>query len=207
MFLDRDRKVWLACSEGDWRPALQCVKIERTEPYHSPIDAHTEFNGRAIAVNGYIMAVVPVELDEGEEDCLIPRDVFLQAAKVRGVDKEYDHLFLGLGKADERIVLANGWTAPKYTPVAPAKPFPDWRAIVPRRADVLGLVDPLRAFNPALLQTLRVAIGAVEGVLLTLPTERSSALLVETRAGSGVGVPVPPFGVLMPMHAGQGVKP
>ena len=202
LLINKRYKPWLACATDDSRPVLACVSIERADgplwhpdqiPDHSlsgvglpPRRRTPDYNGVAVAADGYMLVVVPVTLDDDEAGCLVHRDVWKYALRLGS------QLSLRLGTAeDTHITLGNLWKAPKIE----AK-FPLWRDIVRQSLRPEAPTEGI-AFDPRFLHTLYSALGGEHGTQLHL--RGATAPIIVTPLGAALP-PHPPFGVLMPMH-------
>ena len=182
MKLGIEYHIWDACEEGD-RIILNYVCISQDEG-----------KAYAIAANGFILAGVPVEIEDDrpeKEDVLIPgpwlREL-ARAAKKAGLSQiilslEGDELVWCQVPGGERRMVQVG-----------SGSFPDWRKL---RSN--GEEKPVShlAFNTDLLLRLGRILGAAkaDGLRLRLHGQKSPidvALLTDPKV----------WGVLMPMFAG-----
>jgi hypothetical protein len=163
-----------ACSKGPSRyGALDSISVEQEGTGHV-----------AVATDGKVLAVVPVNLEEGDEPGLIPARAWADARRA---------------SRDGGRLSPNGlvrW-AVKGGAVAsaerPSGDFPKWRAVLPP-ADAKA---PVLAFNAEYLADLARALGSDSGsVRLELPVDEEGRLrtLAPFRVVAGCG-----FGAIMPV--------
>lgn len=162
-----------AAAKGDIRPYMN----------HVHLDAAAQ---RLVATNGHILAVVPVEVEEGDTAGPIPAEAFPAARKAAG-----SH-FEPAMQANGSVVLQNGATMPRPS-AADIGPFPAWEKLVERFQPSGVSVT----FNAELLYELARALtpkGSKYGRVITLHLSASepdkSAMKVEGANGA--------FGLLMP---------
>jgi hypothetical protein len=181
-------KIEKCCAPDDTRPVLAYVNI-------------TTFEGRpvAIAADGFMLAVVPVEMEDGDVPGLVYADLF---AKARSATKRgLPSASMALGESEVRF--ADGWTAPRvahpnYFTSESASKFPDIAPIIrpfaegpkPETSHSFGL-------NPRLLNAAWQAIGKPWAPCLHRVGSLAPILITD---GYEDAKPVPPFAVVMPMH-------
>jgi len=193
-------KPWLVCAKDDTCPALACVLIERVEPYH-PSDSGQVCNAVAVAADGYSLVVVPAVVEEDEHTpCLIPRQYWTKATKLSG-----GTVIIGLGdESDAHLRLHKGRLGERQENAK----FPNWRQSLPHGPALQPPARYQHRINAELLCTVQRALdsragvavyptggGQYEGPVLVLP--------MDCRGDPGGGwPPVPPYGIVMPLHAG-----
>jgi polyhydroxyalkanoate synthesis regulator protein/polyhydroxyalkanoate synthesis regulator phasin len=184
--IDRKYKIWEAtCRDDPSRPVLQHVLIERVDETH----------GLAIAADGFIMAVVPVELYPDDVVGLVPghvlKDASTKAVRTLGMQVIMrEHEF-------EYVTRDGNIKVPRQD----VGEFPNYKMIIPDRPTQLR--KTLCAFSLDLDNFARAckAIGcdAKEAPHhFTAPGGRSSAFLLETTYSDGK--PQAPYAVIMPRH-------
>ena len=191
MKISREYKVWEASAKDDSRPILREVLIERTEERKSATGG--KFNGVAVGCDGFMMAIVPVWLDDDDVPGTVKASVIADAVKgwpVKGMDPE-----IQLG---EKEVSYFGKTGRVTAERSSGGTFPDYKRVVPQyRYCKEKRKGQTFAINPKLLQRLATALG------VTIPkftvAKRSEPIIIETHVGQGRELMVP-FGLLMPAH-------
>ena len=197
MIIDPKYKIHLAAAKSDAsRPTLESVYVHRRATTGEPV---------AVATDGHILAIVPVEpsrvpetedeLPEipaaGEPGILIPPDAIKHAGK------KDNHGLLLVSTADTpghvSTVDGRGWALPA---VDPARPFPAYENVVPQ------IDRPVKfrvSFDARLLSRLADAIGADKGaVTLEFGAGEFDAIRVLPIDKDGKRV-IDGEGVLMPM--------
>lgn len=184
MRFDKRFQPWLAASPDDSRPIFRCLNIERTEGNH----------GVAVAADGFVLAVVPVTLDDGDVPGLIRVESMQHAAKLDG------RVLLG---EDRLRFPKEDSDYPRGT--SNYGQFPNWRQIAPKIKTYP--VTPPFAVNPAYIDRLWKALGRPHGLAFTAikGKDGNSPLILEDLAAlpNADGVPVPPFGIVMPIQVGS----
>lgn len=176
MKIDRRFRIWEAAApEDDGRPVLQCVSIERD----------SEYGTVAVAVDGWMVAVVPVELEQGEEPCL------MSGAALR--------------KAVGRIRYAIWPQKPASVvlqPVVLRNPYPSWHQLIP--ALPTELTYPGIAFQPEQFGRACNAIGITgEDIVILSHDARRPRDPMILRPEGPLDQLRPPFAVLMPWNSPQ----
>lgn len=176
-----------AGDEDDGRPVLAYVNV--TTWLDQPV---------AVAANGYMLAVVPVTLDEDDVPGLVHRSVFdAIAGELRDHDPHWANpSSIGLGETT--VTFEDGWTAPRHRrgDQSPLN-FPNWQKIV---TDLTAAEGPaLLALNPKLLVAIQQAVGSPYVILRPGNTAQSPILVT---AEPQEAEPQPPFAVVMPMQVG-----
>jgi len=191
VILDKSYELWKAVYKDDHNGTLQHVSVERLD----------ETSGLAIAADGWMLAVVPVELDEDDVPGLVHWTILAGARKHQGAAGKRDP-WLVLMLDDSTVSYPDGARMPR-TPCV--REFPNWRGILEQvsTGEALALQSAL-GLNPALLAALGCALGLPEGPLLLAPSTPSGPILVETERADDNGNPTPPYGLLMPMVAREG---
>ena len=143
-------------------------------------------NGRLVATNGAVMAVIPVELDESDESGHVPCDAFKQARK--GAKGEISMLCNG------NVTLPSGAILPRDKSETP----PNWQAVMPQDHQVNMKIS----LNAAMLAKLAEAMGT-EGV--TLEIESADSVIVVKPAYAGRMGEIRPVcreavGIIMPLR-------
>lgn len=202
MLINVNHRIWEAAVDPRWdeRPVLLNVSITRSGKWGPG-------NGVAVAANGFMFAVVPVQFEEGDEDCLVYglylKEAVAQAKKLAG---KADEVSIGLGPRERDSITVERYAYPKYRyPGAADLKFPNWETIVPPM-DLMSAVFSGFAFNLSLLGKATRAIGADAN-----KSEGLDAVVLQHGKPSGPIVLMPatghslelraPFAVLMPMHA------
>lgn len=161
-----------AASQGDIRVYMNYV--------HFDVDGK-----RIVASNGHILAVVPVEVEEGDTSGPIPAAAFKAARKAAG-----SHIDPSM-KANGAVILQDGSTLPRPS-ADDIGPFPNWQTIMDRfKPSGISVT-----FNAELLLDLARAIttkgryGRVITLHLAAEEPGKSAMKIEGANGA--------FGLLMP---------
>jgi hypothetical protein len=155
---------------------------------------HDAQNGKIVAADGWIMAVVPVKSD-GDDSAIVGLDTVKEAwrANKRGPELE-------LSKNEVKFEEATGIVTSRTV----EGHYPDYQQIIPK--DEIGDEGTITiALNPSLLLRLAKAMGASgkrSGVAITV-RHVGNAMIVRPINGD---VPKA-FGVIMPMHGGEDYRP
>lgn len=182
---------------------------------HLLVVRDSETTGRLVAADGFMLAVVPVSLDADDVAGLVYPDALRSA--IRDVSKrEYEFkvtltdvaVISVVGASFPRIRVINGDT-PK------TEDYTDISRITPRNVDVGGrdqVVTPL-SFNSRYLDMLGKALGGCGVTLFPNPVGPTGPVVVFPLLSSGygcrfngMGMPVAPYGVLMPMHSTRALR-
>lgn len=228
MRIHTDYRIEPAADPGqEHRPLLAHISIERIADasHHFPMPSPGGkapspgvYNGVAVAADGFILAVVPVSLDDTDATGLIYCNSLAHARKWQmlfpGILPNY--LTLRLDAETIRSSRADfprfGLTRPGMEAITAATPWITWRAlvrdIVARERETLpaaGLTEAgtwERHLNTTLLAKLGSAIGT-ETPRITHAGEGLAYLIEPHMSQRARGSwPRPPFGLLMPLTAG-----
>lgn len=158
--------------------------ISRDQTRHAITAPWLSADSKVIATDGKILAIVPCQVDGGDEPGYIPTDALKASRKGRGATGE-----MALTRTECRV---SGGAA---FPVDNERTAPDWTAIIPP-AD-----RPIKmrvALDPERLAALAEAMGA-GAVILEIENESSPITVRPASKGHG-DVPAEPgaFGVIMP---------
>ncbi len=184
-----------ACPAKDTsRPILNACNVKRVAEYtHNG----TTYNAELSAADGYILAVVPCILEDGEPEGTIDVETLKAAVKLAKNDRGDAWVVL---EAD-RARLADGTSRPRVQ----AGTFPDYHRIAPDR-ELNEYISPsgMLAANPSLVLRLAKALDAMEGMTFQVVSP-DKPILVDCLVGQEsvtryAGRPSAPYGVLMPMH-------
>lgn len=214
MIINSKFKIWMATDASkNYRPALNHVNIEDAG---GEVDSHGNRPGRAIGMNGFIIAVVPVVLQANDVPGMVQRQAWDWMVRTDGI-KKYDPLsdkhlrgldidkYYQMTLSESVVMLGNGVSIPRtLTGMVEAK-FPEW----------VGLFDLAKSngyelpkfgmpmtFDYGLLTKLSGAMGDPH-VLITQLYVSQPCLVESVHAG---GYPNPPYGLMMPMHLEDGNK-
>lgn len=199
MLIDPKYQIWKVTAQDDVRPILCGVKIEATgEP-----DARGNRTGRAIASDGFILAIVPVTLEETDTANLVHYRAFKWAMQMgrpkRGAD-------LHLGLCADGIRLANGVLLPAATNYIRGV-YPNLDGTINGFSGSAGIdQSPLQSGDPFpydlnLLNRVAAAIGAVN--LKVTQRFLKAPIMVEPITSS---YPSLPFGLVMPIAVSSSWK-
>ena len=188
MRFQKSQPIHKAASKDAGRYSIHCVYLD---PDPS--------NGRLVATNGRILAVIPCDA-ESNESGIIPLEAMELACK--GSKKTFPAGHIEMGSAETVEVVS---PTARSTFERPDVEFPNWRAVVPNPTDY-----PLSlTLNPFLLQKLAAALGQTasncEGVTLHLRIDPSTPAGIQRLDDSSpVRVTLPKdsdsFGVIMPIE-------
>lgn len=204
MKINKEFKIWLAANDlkDESRPALNHILIERTGNEGFTQDGYDGPNGIAIAANGLMIAVVPVELENGDVPGLVRADVLQAAFKgCRGLDIQIE---LGNDTVSFCTKLTT-MTCPRFTDTFKEHPetytFPNWRNVIPTERDMA--TGPL-LLSWKQLQQVCDAIGIlIPKITRTYPgtkTRCEGPLILQSPKSNGKLEP--PYGLVMP---GRGI--
>lgn len=144
-------------------------------------------SGSLIATNGKALAVIPVELEEGDVAGYVVTEGIKQARKA---DKRAEFPSM---KLNGNLKLSNGVEMPRST-LPTGTEFPKWRQVIPK--DEGYAVE--FAFDAKLLYELAQAMGS-DGVVIRYKADREP-LLVRPTALAGCTPCIGAKGVLMPVR-------
>ena len=210
MRIDKRYKVWLAAAtEKSDREVLQHVLIEKTDGEWSTPDGFKGPKGVAVAGNGFMLGVVPVELDEEDVPGLVQAHIFQQAH--RGIAKHNAYVELILRDTQASFLGKLGMMhcdrRNSYMKQYPDIPFPNWRGIVPPMPDMDSQPKGALAILPSQLKDMADVLGIEVPIIIrtapqnTMQDERGEGPLI-LRGPSANGSIEPPYGLLMP-HWGR----
>ena len=105
---------------------LECVSTDktRTSITHVYVDVDAKL---AIATDGHVMALVPIDPTDGEVSGYVPREAILQADKCKDPWKG-----VILHQEKETLVAGSMVKIPNPFQGTPAPPFPNWRDVIPQ---------------------------------------------------------------------------
>lgn len=182
MRIDRKYRPELCSDHFGMRPELSYVNV-------------TTFNGIDVAIgaDGFILAVVPVEMEPDDFPGLVPHSCFTYARKFSSGD--FSSMILGAYE----VMFSNNWSAPRSMHSKFNKPmeFPDIGKIAARTK---GDLQPVFGVNPKLLTTAAKAIGydPFQSPIYIHRDRDTGPLVIALEYQDGV--PVPPFALVMPLH-------
>lgn len=223
MLIKSEFRVFESVALDDSRPTLSCVNVtsERLNP-----DSEGRCEGLAMATDGFILAVVPVLVDDLDDLGLVSAVAFkaaFAAARRMRVDPVVLKLDLPL-----YVGLADGSMVRRYGADVDAgsfSRFPDVDPVIPKRSqigdrEVQGRHLMSVAYNPGLINRLCKSIGckiANRGVgskgdnyprLVFGGVDNGGStcdpIVIESQSASMADDFVPPFGLIMPMHSSGG---
>lgn len=166
---------------------IQCKvekAISKNQTRHAITAPWLTADGKVIATDGKILAVIPCEVNEGDEPGYIPTDALKASRKGRGATGE-----MVLTRAECQVL--NGATYPADN----ERTAPDWTVVIPSGDRPIKIRV---AFDPERLAALAEAMGA-GAVILEIEDETSPITVRPASKGYG-DVPAEPgaFGVIMP---------
>lgn len=168
MFIKREYEIWRAAAQDDARPALQHVLIvDSAQADKWNIGLPAGENGLAVATDGFMLAIAPVQLEDEDIPGLVDANLFQEAAKVTprtfpGVWMKLDEQRINLLDQSVRARwVGDQWPGnyPDIMAVLPAK-RPDGRATEEGEADPGLNSHPVLSINTAYLIDLTKALGA-----------------------------------------------
>lgn len=195
MKFDSKYKIWLAASDDkDNRPMLRYVKVEETHREESLI------HGRIIAIDGFVVAVIPCLLDPDDVTGLVHSDHLKQAAKNL---KRWEDVTISLN--EDTVGFKETFIKRYIFDSDKDSSFPDAISLVPRIREHGGIGN-IVALNPFTLAKLAEALGEKKGnFVLTHASIREnytcpwSPIIVEyLPPDRSNNFPQLPFGVIMP---------
>lgn len=151
----------------------------------------------AVAANGFCLAVVPVELDDGDVPGLVHRSVF---DAIHEDDKDPDFGRWGtesFALGEHAVTFEDGWTAPRRLKgdIDEDLKFPDFGRLFDLHIAHEGAGAPV--FSPKLLRKLQRALGC-PFVVIQPGASDVSPVLVLAKGAEDDGEVAPPVGFLMP---------
>lgn len=202
MLMDNSYQIWEACSKDDMRPSLTCVNFVKAEDVGVTV-SHMH-NGVAVATDGFVLAVVPVQLDEEDVPGMVLGETVKQAWRESKKYKAiYDGTFMRLNEHD--VGLPIEIQMPRR--MQDYGTYPDFTSIVPKEIPTVN-PDKLRstiALDAALLLRLGKALGIPPAankeslIKIHFNGSKASPYWVEPSTKSGSDITAP-FGLLMPIH-------
>lgn len=179
MKLHRDIKIESVASDDVTRSAI-------TEPYLEINDG----KGQIVATDGSALAIVPCEVQAGDESGFVSAESLSNARKA--TPKRLSHVEI---RCNVALAVKDGATFSRPTEETLGK-FPNWRQCIPP----LDRVPVYRiALNARLMAELSKAMGT-HGVVLEIIDELSAIIVRPASAGKGVPEPLckDAVGVIMP---------
>lgn len=183
MKLSPYNEIWRVLKSEPGRYAMHAASLEIEDGM-----------GRLVATNGRALAVVPVELSEGDEPGLVPREAIgAPPQNVEGLDDDGEWYSVRAALPQAEIRVRKGGSSVTHDHKAPEGEFPKWNSVLPA-ADAPGTL--VVKLSTELLHDLARAIGAAEkGVTLRIPQpgadgEIRTAIRVEGEDGA-VGAIMP----------------
>jgi hypothetical protein len=155
---------------GGYRPSLQNVKLAKTK----------RFGNCAVATNGRSMAVVPIKVQDGENDGGL---LSVEALKASRKNRPVKGSFILNGK----IELPGGAVLPR--PDESEFRFPNWEQVIPEYPITFEIV-----LNVKLLAELCEAIGAKDEIVCLSFSDALNPVVVTRNRERSNGE----YGVLMP---------
>ncbi|MHA2428650.1 MAG: hypothetical protein ACXADB_11565 [Candidatus Hermodarchaeia archaeon] len=207
MLMDSEYQIWEACTKDDMRPALTCVNFIRKEDVtECDIELVGADNGIAVATDGYMLVVVPVEFEDDDVPGLVPAEIVKQAAKE---SKKFKNIYNGrthIQLGEDTVTIPFQVQMPRG--IVDMGLYPDVWPIVPKE---IPTVEPDNArSNLALDMSLLLRLGKALG---KPPVRNKSANVVINFNGkkyepyyvqlTNHEYKVAPFGLLMPIHYGS----
>lgn len=180
MKLHRDIKIESVASDDPKRRAI-------TEPFLEICDG----KGQLVTTNGAALAIVPCEVQEGDESGFVSAESLSNARKA--TPKRSPHVEI---HCNGTLAVKDGATFSRPTGETLGRFPPNWRQCIPP----LDRVPVYRiAFNARLLAELSKAMGT-HGVVLEITDELSAIIVRPASAGNGVPEPLckDAVGVIMP---------
>lgn len=165
MKIPKDCKMELCASRDAARSqSIHNIHVERLE----------DGTGRAVATNGRMLVIVPVEFEEGDEPGYLTPEALKAGRKLKcGPDMSI--------KANGDLKLANGVCFPR--PRVNDLPYPNYRQVIPTSEPTFRV-----AFNARMLADLAEAMGT-EVVTLEF-VDTLTAIRVSGHGRCGVLMPV-----------------
>lgn len=176
MKLPKNCKIEKATSTDSTRPAIG-------EPW---LDVEA---GKLVATNGRIIAVVPVEIEEGDASGYVTAEALKAARALVG-----KHLPLAI-KANGSLALYNGVTFPRPG-VDDLGQFPNWKQVIPEKQEKPAIRI---AFDVKLLSALCEAMGT-SGVILEASDDLTGIRVIPTGVSACQPGSPQAFGVIMPLR-------
>lgn len=215
MQIEKSYQIYRACAQDSERPTLECVLIARfnelLEMIWAPDDTKIVFemdnkpediNGIAIATDGHMLAIVPVQIDNEDVTGLIHKDTFKEALK--GSKSGFARLSL----QEKFVELPNGNLIKRdYIGT-----FPMFLGVLTEERSEVAKVEPKPAsihLDVKLLYALAQAIGIhgtkYRGANISIypSTPSGNQPIFITSSSDTEDHWIPPFGILMPVHHGR----
>lgn len=180
MKLDPRYKVETIAANSD-RPTLQHVLF--TNWQDKPV---------AVATDGYVLAVVPVEMNDDDVPGLVDYEILRAARKATSVNG-----YISFALCDEIVKFDSGWTAPRTNGLENLK-FPDWERLTEKVFDnPIGRISLV--IQPKLLHRVAKVLGSK--MVCVSHTGNENMVLVTLREPKGKLEP--PFALHMLAHIAQ----
>lgn len=218
MYINFEYEIWRAVAPDDSRPVLRHVLIVDSEQAdHWNIGLEPGYNGLAVATDGFMLAIVPVQLEDEDVPGLVDAELIKSAGKL--TPKTFPGAWLKL--EPQRVTLLDQSVRPRWDGDQWPGNFPDITAILPAkrpdgRADDEGKADPglnvhpVLSINTAYLIDLTKALGSryiksqrdsTHWRFLYLTPAFATPVLIEMgrRVGPTFGAWRAPLGLLMPI--------
>jgi hypothetical protein len=149
----------------------------------------------AVAADGFVLAVVPVEMEEGDQPGLVHVSI-LDHIWPNLEDREFDWPYgdwpISVELGPEQATFKDGWSAPRIVATGGLE-YPKWQKVMYDLATDETVVSPGFSVHPSLLQRATDAIGA--HTVTIHRTIKSDEQIVLTSIEQDVVEP--PFAVLM----------
>ena len=200
MIIATNQPIWVACGTDDTRPIQQFVNIEATG---EPENREGNLPAVAVALDGFVCAVVPCLLEPDDVPGLVHREALQWARRCTRIrQSKHDDPRLMFTLNDDHLRLRNGMTIPRQNKGVGAE-FPDWRTLLtktfgPKPDDETHPFD-VRAFNIALFTKVCAAMGAT--MVKTIQFSAKTPFLIEP---IGAQYPKPPYAFVMPCRIDDG---
>lgn len=193
MIIPKTCKLELCASDKDNRAVLNEPYLDITT---SPAGERT---GQLVSVNGRVLAVVPVQVDEHDVPGHVSEEVLKTGRKLAGRDGMVSVTCNG------NATFSDGRTMPRHG-VAPApgpgNAYPNWRQVLPEKLDGPSAgATPTHAIvtiDISLLWKLAQALGT-DALRLQIPVDGIGPIRAD--AAPGKGEPIGGYGAVMPMRA------
>ena len=143
---------------------LECVSTDKTRPSIGYVYVDVD-EKLAIATDGHVMALVPIEPTDGEVSGYVPREAILQADKCKDPWKG-----VILHQEGETLVTGSMVKIPNPFQGETAPPFPQWKQVIPQNLPE----QPLFAVDGDLLARAAHAVT---------PAKMRAAVLVSCNLG------------------------
>lgn len=194
MQIDKGFEIELAAAQDDTRPVLNHVQI-------------TRYKGQPVAVagDGFILAVVPIELDDEDVTGLVSVSAF---RKARRAPKPNGKITMTL-TSTEWVVLTDRSLVTRRNPYSNARvSFPDYVRAVNEAFDKYKIAEAEKkgtaqiAFNPKNMRLMQKVLN-IDCVQLSMTASDAAIFVTDKFLGDKLE---PPFGVVMPMAINSGTQ-